>query len=232
VLTTESLTIRSAVSACTIKNASGNRKEWPVSESDRAHWVAWVRQLAEGDEDVATEFWNLFGSRIRALADKNLTGNLHRRVEPDDIANSACRTFLRRAKSGHFDLPDSESLWRLMCVITLAKTSAYARYHFAQKRGIQRERSIHAGDGTARRPIVELVASKSPTPEEIVDFRDQFLHLMTSFDAESQQIVQLKLEQHTNANIAEQMGCAERTVRRKIKRVQATLEDAVTQAIA
>jgi len=203
-----------------------------VSESDRAHWVAWVRQLAEGDEDVATEFWNLFGSRIRALADKNLTGNLHRRVEPDDIANSACRTFLRRAKSSQFDLPDSESLWRLMCAITIAKTSAYARYHFAQKRGIQRERSTHAGEGTASRHIVELAASKSPSPEDIVDFQDQFLHLMTSFDAESQQIVQMKLEQHTNANIAEQMGCAERTVRRKIKRVQATLEDAVTQAIA
>ena len=212
--------------------ASDVRREWPVSESDRAHWAAWVRQLADGDEQVTTDYWNLFGSRIRALADNNLTGNLHRRVEPDDIANSACRTFLRRAKAGQFALPDSESLWRLMCTITLAKTSAYARYHLAQKRGIQRESSTQAGSGALSRPVVESLASKTPSPEEIVDFQDQFLHLMNSFDAESQQIVHLKLEQHTNAHIAEQMGCAERTVRRKIKQVQATLEDSVKQAVA
>ncbi len=203
-----------------------------MSESDSVHWAAWVRQLADGDEQVTTEFWNLFGARIRALADNNLTGNLHRRVEPDEIANSACRTFLRRAKSGQFELPDSESLWRLMCTITLAKTSAYARYHLAQKRGVQRESSSQAGSSALARPVVESLASKNPSQEEIVDFQDQFLYLMDSFDSESQQIVQLKLEQHTNAHIAEQMGCAERTVRRKIKQVQATLEDSVKQAIA
>jgi len=202
-----------------------------VSESDRAHWATWVRQLADGDEQVTTEFWNLFGARIRALADNHLTGNLHRRVEPDDIANSACRTFLRRAKAGQFELPDSESLWRLMCTITLAKTRAYARYHLAQKRGVQRESSPQTGTSALARPVVESLASKSPSPEDIVDFQDQFLHLMNSFDADAQQIVHLKLEQHTNAHIAEQMGCAERTVRRKIKQLQATLEDSVKQAL-
>ena len=63
-------------------------------------------------------------------------------------------------------------------------------------------------------------AAPGPTPDEAIEFADQFKQLLTSLDAEEQQIVHLKLQEYTNDQVAEQLGCSERTVRRTLKRLQ------------
>jgi len=55
---------------------------------------------------------------------------------PEDLVQSACRTFLRRAQIGQFRLADSEELWRLLCAITLTKVREQTRFHMRQKRGL------------------------------------------------------------------------------------------------
>ena len=92
-------------------------------------WQDWVRALVEGDEQVAGQFWDQYGHRLQGLAAEYLTTRLYRREGPDDIVQSVCRTFLRRARIGQFELHDSESLWRLLCAITVNKVRQKARFH-------------------------------------------------------------------------------------------------------
>lgn len=185
-------------------------------------WKEWIQDLVAGKDQTVTEFWQLYGSRLQAVASKNLALNLRRRAEPDDIVQSVCRTFFRRAKDGQFQFDDSEQLWRLLYAITLTKTRQYARFHSRKKRGVNQERNINqqAEDG---KPAFDFVAD-DPTPEETVQLSDMLEQLFSMLDEEQQQIVEMKLEQFTNDEIAGKMGCSERTVRRISKRIRAQLQ--------
>src|SRR4051812_47370036 len=104
-----------------------------------ARWQALIDGLRRGDQRITQEFWDQYGRMLHGLAEKNLAEGVRRRVGPEDVVQSVCRTFLRRAQIGEFQLPDSESLWRLLCAITLTKVREQTRFHLRQKRGLDRE---------------------------------------------------------------------------------------------
>src|SRR5438045_1207816 len=92
-------------------------------------WSRWIAGLRGNDHAAILEFWEQYGPLLERLAGKHLADALRRRVSPEDVAQSACRTFLRRARVGQFQLSDSESLWRLLCAITLTKVREQTRFH-------------------------------------------------------------------------------------------------------
>jgi RNA polymerase sigma factor (sigma-70 family) len=180
-----------------------------------------IRGLRAGEAEAVHRFCALYGPLLEKLADKNLPPGLRRRVDRDDIAQSACRTFLRRIRLGQFQLPDSDALWRLLCAIALTKVREQTRFHLAQRRGLGQEQPLAAGadTGAASADLVD----REPTPVEAAEFADQFQRLMATLDDEEQQVVDLKLQDCTNDEVAERLGCSERTARRLLKRVQSKL---------
>jgi RNA polymerase sigma factor (sigma-70 family) len=188
-------------------------------------WQRLIQGLREGNRQIVQEFCEQYGMLLEQLAEKHLSAKVRRRVGPETVVQSACRTFLRRAQAGEFRLADSEDLWRLLCAITLTKVREQVRFHQRQKRGLGQEVPLTSvsPEGEARR--VEP-ADPRPSPDEAAEFADQFQQLMASLDEEEQQLVDLKLQQCTNLEAAAHMGCSERTVRRILKRVQARLQRA------
>jgi RNA polymerase sigma factor (sigma-70 family) len=150
---------------------------------------------------------------------------MRRRVGPEDIVQSACRTFLRRAQAGEFQLADSEALWRLLCAITLTKVREQVRFHQRHKRGLDLEIPLDAGSAQSGAERWEP-AAPGLSPDEAAAFADQLQQLMASLDDEERQLVDMKLQQYTNEEVAARLGCSERTVRRLLKRVQSRLERA------
>jgi len=69
-----------------------------------------------------------------------------------------------------------------------------------------------------------LAAAKNPPVEVVIEFEDQLQQLLHGLDAEERQLVDLKLQQCTNEEVASQLGCSERTVRRMLKTVQSRLQ--------
>jgi RNA polymerase sigma factor (sigma-70 family) len=187
-------------------------------DSEAARWQRLIDGLRRGDRQIAQEFWDQYGNHLHAVADKHLAGAVRRRVGPEDVVQSACRTFLRRAQVGEFQLPDSEALWRLLCAITLTKVREQTRFHLRKKRGLNQE--IQPAESGSE---FQLVAG-GPTPLEAAEFADQFQKLLADLDDEERQIVDLKLQECTHDEVAEKLGCSERTVRRVLKRVQARLQ--------
>ena len=192
---------------------------------EEQQWREWVQGLIEGDEQVAGEFWERYGARLQGLAARHLTSRLYRREGPEDIVQSVCRTFIRRARGGQFEFGDSESLWRLLCAITVTKVRQKARFHGRQKRGFHREKHLDEGRaGLADRGAAE------PTPAEAVEFADQLQQLLADLNEEERQLVELKLAECTNREIAEKLACSERTVRRVLKRVQSRWQGVLEQS--
>lgn len=188
---------------------------------DRA-WNELIEGIRAGDDDACWRFWDEYGPMIQRLAERNLGGGLQQRVDADDVVQSACRTFFRRAQGGEFELPDARALWTLLCTITLNKVRQSKRFHLAQKRGANREQPLAAGDesGAAWQP-----AAAGPTPAEQAAFSEQLEHIVSTLTAEERRVLDLKLQQLSNQEIKEELGRSERTVGRLLQRVRDRLEE-------
>jgi RNA polymerase sigma factor (sigma-70 family) len=181
------------------------------------NWGQLLDGLKVGDPDSCRVFWEQYGTMLEAVAQRQISQRLQRRVGADDVVQSACRTFFRRIATGQFELPDSESLWRLMCTITVTKARRAVRDQSRQKRGMQQEQYLDAVDEGSRGPQIE---SPSETPFEAVAVADQLETLLQRLTEEECSVLDFKLQQMTNDEIASEMDCSERTVRRLVKKIQ------------
>src|SRR5947208_17191412 len=107
--------------------------------TDDDGWQELIQGLRDGDGQVLQSFCARYGAQLHRIAEAHMPAPLRRRVGAEDIAQSACRTFLRRARDGQFRLSDTEQLWRLLCAITLTKLREQARFHLRKKRGLNQE---------------------------------------------------------------------------------------------
>jgi RNA polymerase sigma factor (sigma-70 family) len=57
-----------------------------------------------------------------------------------------------------------------------------------------------------------------------IEFADTFEHLISQLDPEERVVVDMKLQQKSNAEIADQLGSSERTVRRLLARMMTKFE--------
>jgi RNA polymerase sigma factor (sigma-70 family) len=188
-----------------------------------AQWTTFVQGLIAGDDQAYLRFWNEYGQRLNAVARNQFPTGLKRRLAPEDIVQSTCRSFFHRVTTGKLQLSDSESLWRLLCAITLNKTRMKQRFHLAQRRAINQEQTQDLlspeGSFTINEPT-----SQDQLPDEAVMFTEQLENIMNLLDDTERSILQLKLEDHTNDEIAARVGRSARTVRRVLTRLQEKLE--------
>jgi RNA polymerase sigma factor (sigma-70 family) len=182
-------------------------------------WEALLKGLRQGDPVACSLFWQKYGPLLELVARKQLSARVQRRVGPDDVVQSACRTFFRRVSEGQFELSDSEALWRLMCSITLTKARRAARNQNRHKRSQNREQGLEAPDSSGEVRKIEIECNE-PSPIEAVEVADQLEHLLAGLGADECQVLDLKMQDLTNDEIAEKMGCSERTVRRLAKSIQ------------
>jgi len=179
----------------------------------------WIRGFRENDDSAVTDFWSRYEERLRRLAERNLSDRMKRRIDADDVVQSAFRTFLRRAGQDEFELRDRHNLLSLLTTITLNKIRQKVRHFAAQKRG---------GDSDQYFETMADLGGDTPTPDEEAALRE-IEELLRGFDEEQQQVVDLKLQNHTNEEIARRMRCSERTVRRMIKRVEQNFEKLIRE---
>jgi RNA polymerase sigma factor (sigma-70 family) len=180
--------------------------------------------LQSGDEQALNAFLAQYAPALERLAGKHIGLGMRRRVGPETVAQSVCRTFVRHVQDGSFQLDDGQQLWALLCAITCRKTQEKIRYHRRQRRDLNREQPANDDGG-----IVQRTSDPTPTPAEQVVFADTFETLLGQLEPEDRQIVQLKLQEKTNEEVAQELKCSERTVRRILQRLEAQLTKALKE---
>ncbi|MHB8900177.1 MAG: RNA polymerase sigma factor [Thermoguttaceae bacterium] len=197
--------------------------------NDEGELDSLIQGLRSGEQEAIVTFWNRYGPMLERLADRNLAQGMRRRFGPEDIVQSACRTFFRRAQAGEFEIPSEDSLWRLLCAITLTKLRQQARFHGRQRRDVRQEKHLDSVDLQGR-PKVRQLANEAGDPEDAVEFADQMQALIGSLEEKERAVLELKLQEVPNEEIARRLGCAERTVRRRLERIEAILRRMLDEA--
>lgn len=187
-------------------------------------WHGLIDGLRRGDEAVAAAFFAEYGQVLLRIARKRLGGELQRRVDEEDIVQSVFRSFFRRVQEGSIVLSDGQKMWNLLCAITLTKVRRQSQYHSRQRRSIRRESAAGppAPDCGPDEPIDPAVP-----PEVLAAFEDEFQSLLEDLDPLERRVVDLRLQDLTNDEIALEIGVSERTVRRTLKRIERRLESLV-----
>jgi RNA polymerase sigma-70 factor (ECF subfamily) len=183
--------------------------------------VALVNRWREGDSRAADELFHRYVDRLLALARSRLSEKLARRFDPEDVVQSAYRSFFGKARREGFALERSGDLWRLLAGITINKLHGQIEWHSAGKRGVDREREMA---GELGRSVVFEAVTGDPGPVEVVALADEMEALMRGLEPLGRRMLELRLRGYTIEEISDEIRRSERTVRRVLDQVKRNLE--------
>ncbi len=176
-----------------------------------------MARLRTGEDAAAREVFARFTNRLVGLARSHLDGRLARKVDPEDVVQSAYKSFFVRQRDGELDIGSWDSLWGLLTVITVRKCADKAEHFKAGKRDMSRE----ANQPTDSSPALwQLAVDREPSPEEAVYLAEAVEELFRVIDdPDERAILELSLQGYSATEISEKLGRAERSVRRLRERV-------------
>jgi RNA polymerase sigma-70 factor (ECF subfamily) len=193
----------------------------PLSSGElMARWRA-------GDEEAAATLWRRYARRLIALARRRISGRLNRHVDPEDVVQSAYRSFFVGARSDRYVLQHSGDLWRLLVAITLHKVQHQVKHHLAMKRAGGQTQSLE-GEGQ-RLSLHPRVLAQEPSPEDAAALTDELTRVLAELEPWQRVLITFRLQGYQIEEIADMARCHERTVRRVLERVRKLLRQRCTE---
>jgi RNA polymerase sigma-70 factor (ECF subfamily) len=172
-------------------------------------FAQFLDRLHNRDDAAAQELFVRFAHQLIALALRHIDAGLRHKVDPEDVVQSAYKSFFVRYGAGNLDVVNWNSLWGLLTLITVRKCAERAAYHHAECRDAAREVSP-PGDEAAPWPEP---FGREPTPLEAAVLSETVGQLLASLDEEVRPVLELSLQGYTTREVSERLGRAERTVR-------------------
>jgi DNA-directed RNA polymerase specialized sigma24 family protein len=191
--------------------------------------TTWIGKLRVGDRDAAGPLWDRYFARLVEVARTKLRGTARGAADEEDVALSAFHSLCHHADRFP-ELFDRQDLWQILVMLTARKAWRERRRQQASKRGGRREDENKARAGAALLDRVELdeIIGSEPDPQFVAMVAEHFQTLLDVLpNEELRTIVRLRMENHTCAEIAENLGRSQRTIVRKLEVIRTFWEDAV-----
>lgn len=185
-------------------------------------FAEFLAKLHSGDDAAAQELFERFAHQLIALALRHIDAGLRHKVDPEDVVQSAYKSFFSRYGDGNLEVVNWNSLWGLLTLITVRKCAERAAYHRAERRDAAREVAAPRGEDAA--PWPEHFG-REPTPLEAAVLSETVEQLFAGLDEEERPILKLSLQGYTTREISERVGRAERTVRLLREGIRHRLEE-------
>lgn len=173
-------------------------------------------RVAAGDPDSPAAVVDRYLGRLLALVRPRISAQLGRRLDAEDVAQSAFRSFFRRASLGELDLGRGAPLWRLLSAIALNKLLKQAEHHAAVRRSSLRE--VHGRNEEDW--LSQTLSGRDPDPAEAAAVADELGSRLGSLTPLARQVVEMRLADYSHEEIAAAVERSERTVRRILADVQ------------
>jgi DNA-directed RNA polymerase specialized sigma24 family protein len=192
----------------------------------------WLGALQAGDNAAARPLWERYFAQLVRLASARIraTSGGAAVADGEDAALSAFDSFCTGVARGRFpQLSDRDDLWRLLVVITARKVGAQRQRQRRQKRGGDRvlvEADLKACWADEGDRGLDLIIGPEPTPEFAAMVAEEYRRLLDGLGDDSlRQVALWRMEGYTNDEIADRLGCARRTVARRLDLIRKTWLD-------
>lgn len=190
--------------------------------------ILWLHELKRGNRDAARGLWDRYSRRMNQLAKARLRTAKHGGFDEEDVTLSAFENFCRAVEEGRYNECDSsDGLWHLLATFTLRKANDRLKIEAAEKRGggetAPHDRHTYQGGADSR---LDKIPTRELGPESAALMAEECSRLLSILnDPELESLVMLKLEGHTNDEIAERLGYTRRTIQRMLNLVRDAWKD-------
>jgi RNA polymerase sigma factor (sigma-70 family) len=184
----------------------------------------WIREIQEGNQQVAQELWERYFAKLVQLAGMELRGAKRQMADEEDVAISVFDSFCRAAENGRFpDLADRDSLWRLLVRMTARKSIDLRRRETRLRRGGP-ARAEYAGQPSGEEALA-LAIGDTPSPEFAAMMAEELRELLEFLDdGEFRAIALGKMEGYSNEELADRLDCSVRTIERRLSLIREKLK--------
>ncbi len=171
-----------------------------------------VVRIQSGDDAAATELYQRYSTRLRVLADRQMSSAIRRTHEADDIVQSAFRSLFRGVNSGAYTAPEGQSLWSLLAVIAIHKI----------RRKATRRKSVAtlSLDDSAEHHSAQESIEADVSAEQ---FESSLRESIEGLRPNEQKIVELRVQGFSVVDIANCLQNSCRTVERTLQRIREKL---------
>jgi RNA polymerase sigma factor (sigma-70 family) len=181
-----------------------------------------LARCRDGDRRAENELFRRYTERLVGLARSQLSPLLASRLDPEDVVQSAYRSFFAGARDNRYVHLRSGDLWRLLVSITLHKLYHKVELNTADRRDVHHEQQFPDADRLFDlRPHLQ---DQNPRAEEAVALTDELEDVMRRLDPPRRRMLELRLQGFRLADIAAATQKCERTVRRNLDEIKRQLE--------
>jgi RNA polymerase sigma factor (sigma-70 family) len=180
-----------------------------------------IARFKAGSESAATDLFERYCEKLMGLARRRIGQRMASRIDPEDVIQSAFRTFFSRVRNDEFTFEGASDLFKLLVRLTVNKTLRQIAHHRAAKRDPGKE----AAQGSTADDVFRNITAGEPTPDVEVALLDQFEQFLSQFSAFDRKVLEMKLQGHTTAEIAATLDTYERKIRRVMERAGELLHD-------
>jgi DNA-directed RNA polymerase specialized sigma24 family protein len=184
--------------------------------------VELVARWRRGDQEAAAALFGRYVDRLVALTRARMSEKLARRLDPEDVVQSAYRSFFVAARDGRSVPGPGGHMWPLLVAITLRKLYDQFDRHTADKRALNREQNLPADNSTFG--LSPELLARDPSPVEAMALAEELADIMSGLEPLHRRILELWLQGKDREEIAAATQRSLRTVRRVLETVQYLLE--------
>lgn len=162
-------------------------------------------------EMFASEVFRRYSIRLLHLANDRLGKDVRGKLSPEDVVQSAFKSFFRRLNDFRLERDGADAIWGLLSIITIRKCKKWDAFYRCDKRAVQREKPDDSGlAGQVRHTSTE------PGPLDVLIVEELLEKLFREFEPRQQQMILLRMDGCSVDEIAFQCQSSCRTVARTI----------------
>ncbi len=181
----------------------------------------WIDSVLSNTPGYEAELFQRYAQRLIAFARTRLPSDVSSRVDEEDIVQSVFRSFFRRNQGNEFYFDDSLDVRSLLAAMTYRKVINTIKHHHRDRRRTTCEQSSSTSDGSSQ------LADRNPTPEELNILVDYLAWILNQLNSAQREMIQLRLEGYTVAEIADRVQLSQRTVKRALARARQLASDRI-----
>lgn len=176
-----------------------------------------------GDPEAVRDFLERFEREVRVMVRARLPRRLRPRFDSVDFVQAVWQSFFTGPADRAPEFENEEHLRGFLRGVVRNKVGEeHRRLTRTARRDLAREEPLYVARGD--REVPREVRSPDPSPSENVQADDRYEQLMAGFGPREVQVLALRRQGLTYAEVAERTGMHERSVRRIIDLFRSRLE--------
>jgi len=174
---------------------------------------SWLKKVVDQSEGYESEAVARFANRLVMQARAELPQYLRSRIDPEDVIQSVFHSFFKKHKQNQFEFSAASDVWKLLSAMTYRKVANKIRFHHRSRRDVGREREIDA-------KALAAASDQAASGSAITIMIELLQGILERLSPLHQQILLMRMNDHTIEEISAQVHVSSRTVNRALLRVR------------